>query len=102
METMGSGRPKNPTLAGILSGLMPGLGQFYCRQWAKGAGFLVGAIAVDAAFGISSGTLTVLQSVGGPPPSEGLGRLLLGMLVLLGLAVWSIVDAVKTAKHRSA
>lgn len=98
---MGSGRPKNPTLAGILSGLMPGLGQFYCRQWAKGAGFLLAAIAVDAGFGISSGMLEVLQSVGGPTPTEGLGRLLLGMLALLGVALWSIIDAVRTARKFS-
>jgi len=98
---MGSGRPKNPTIAGLLSGMMPGLGQFYCRQWAKGAAFLVGALAADAGFGISTGTLTVLQSVGGSPPSEGLGRLLLGMLVLLGVALWSIIDAVRTARKSS-
>lgn len=35
---------KSPVLAGVLSGLMPGLGQFYCRQWGKGAGFLIGAL----------------------------------------------------------
>lgn len=40
--------PKNPTLAGVLSGLVPGLGQFYCRQWGKGAGFLIGALASTA------------------------------------------------------
>lgn len=96
---MASGRPKNPTLAGILSGLMPGLGHFYCRQWAKGAGFLVAAIAVDAAFGISSGMLDILQSFGTPIPPDVLGKFLLGSLVFLAVAVWSILDAVRTAKR---
>jgi hypothetical protein len=62
---------KNPTVAGILSGLMPGLGQFYCRAWKKGAGFLVGAIVVDAALGVSAGFLKLLQAGGtGLTPDE--------------------------------
>ena len=43
-----AGQPKNPVIAGVLSGIAPGLGQFYCRQWAKGAGFLIAAVAADA------------------------------------------------------
>jgi hypothetical protein len=95
---MGTARTKNPTLAGILSGVMPGLGQFYCRQWGKGAGFLVGAIAVDASFGVSSGMLELLQSFGAPVPSGMLGKLLIGSLLFLAVAVWSIADAVRTAR----
>jgi hypothetical protein len=95
---MGPGRPKNPTIAGVLSAVVPGLGQFYCRQWAKGAGFLVGAIAIDAAFGVSSGMLELLQSFGAPVPSDMLGKLLIGSLLFLAIAVWSILDAVRTAK----
>ena len=29
------GAVKNPWVAGILSGVLPGLGQFYNRQWLK-------------------------------------------------------------------
>lgn len=95
------GQPKNPVIAGVLSGVMPGLGQFYCRQWAKGAGFLVGAIAVDASFGVSSGMLELLQSFGAPVQSDALGKLLLGSLLFLAIAIWSIADAVRTAKKSS-
>jgi hypothetical protein len=95
---MESGRPKNPTLAGILSGVMPGLGQFYCRQWAKGGGFLVGAIAIDGGFGVSSGTIDLLKSFGSPVPFDTLGKLLLGSLLFLAVAIWSILDAVRTAR----
>ncbi len=91
-------RPRNPILAGVLSGVMPGLGQFYCRQWAKGAGFLIGAIAIDAGFGVSSGMLELLQSFGSPIASETLGKLLLGSLFFLAIAIWSILDAVRTAR----
>lgn len=99
---MSSGTSRNPTLAGVLSGVVPGLGQFYCRQWGKGAGFLVGAIALDAGFGVSSGMLELLQSFGAPVASDALGKLLLGALLFLAVAVWSIVDAVRTAKRSSA
>jgi hypothetical protein len=98
---MANGGRKNPALAGILSGVMPGLGQFYCRQWGRGAGFLVGALAIDGGFGVSSGTLELLQSFGSPIPSDMLGTLLLGMLFFLAVAIWSILDAVRTAKKSS-
>ena len=62
--------PKDPSLAAILSVLIPGLGQFYCLQWVRGAMFLVGAI-----------TMAMIV-----PP--------------LGLAVWiwGAVDAYRIAK----
>lgn len=95
------GQLKNPIIAGVLSGVMPGLGQFYCRQWARGAAFLVGAIAVDASFGVSSSMLELLQSFGAPAPSDALGKLFLGSLLFLAIAIWSIVDAVRSAKKSS-
>ena len=91
--------PKNPTLAGVLSGLVPGLGQFYCRQWGKGAGFLIGALAIDGGFGVSSGMLDLLKSFGSPVPSEIMWKLLLGSALFLGVAIWSILDAVRAAKR---
>jgi hypothetical protein len=98
---MEDGHRKNPAIAGVLSGVMPGLGQFYCRQWGKGAGFLVGAIAIDGGLGVSSGMLELLRSFGSPIPPDTLGKLLLGSLFFLAVAVWSIVDAVRTAKKSS-
>lgn len=88
----------NPTVAGVLSGLMPGLGQFYCRRWGKGAGFLVGALVIDAGLGVSEGLLSLLQgALIGTSPSNS-GTVLLRSLPFLALAAWSIVDAVATAK----
>nr|MBI3612809.1 hypothetical protein [Nitrospirota bacterium] len=89
---------KNPTVAGILSGLMPGLGQFYCRKWGKGAGFLVGALVIDAGLGVSEGMLSLLQGAltGASLPNSG--AILLRSLPFLALAAWSIVDAVATVK----
>jgi hypothetical protein len=95
---MSMGQSKNPTIAGILSGLLPGLGQFYCRQWGRGAGFLIGALAIDGGFGVSSGMLDLMKSFGSPVSSETLTILLIGSALFLGVAVWSILDAVRTAK----
>jgi len=92
---MGTGHPKNPTLAGVLSGVMPGLGQFYCRQWGKGAGFLVGMLVADAGTGMTRTILDVLQS--GQLPQD-LTMFLIGSLVVLAIAAWSVVDAVRTAR----
>ncbi len=62
--------PKDPVLAAILSVIIPGLGQLYCRQWTRGIMFLVGALF-----------LTILVP-------------LLGILVW----VWGIIDAYRTAR----
>ena len=64
--------PKDPILAAILSVLFPGLGQFYCRQWGRGALFLVGSILTFALI----------------PP-----------LVLL-IWIWCVVDAYRLAKDQ--
>ena len=65
---------KDPILAAILSGLIPGLGQIYCRRWARGAMFFIG---------------TVL-----------LGGLILpvGLIFSFGIWIWGIVDAYRIAR----
>ncbi|MBI5411247.1 MAG: hypothetical protein HZA21_04565 [Nitrospirae bacterium] len=90
---------KSPVLAGVLSGLMPGLGQFYNRQWGKGAGFLIGALAADAAFGASVGFFQLLQNLASGSPPQDAGSILLRSLPLFAVAVWSVVDAARTAKR---
>jgi hypothetical protein len=78
---------------------MPGLGQFYCRQWGKGAGFLLGALVVDGSLGVSAGFMTLLQGLAAGAPAPDSLSILIRSLPLLALAVWSIMDAVRTAKH---
>ena len=95
---MATGHKRNPWVAGLLSGLLPGLGQFYNRQWAKGAGFLIGFLGIDIALGVSDGVLNVLQSAASGAPPENAGQFLIGSLALLAVAVWSITDAARTAK----
>src|SRR6185295_19554923 len=90
---------KSPALAGVLSGIMPGLGQLYCGQWKKGAAFLIAGLVMDAALGVSAGFLRLLQT--GPiglTPDEA-AAILLRSLPFLALALWSVLDAVRTAKR---
>lgn len=61
---------KDPILASILSGLLPGLGQFYCRRWGRGAAFLGGVFLGSVIF----------------------------PLLGTGVWIWGIVDAYRTAK----
>jgi len=92
-------RKKSPALAGILSGLMPGLGQLYCRQWKKGIAFLIGALILDAALGVSAGFLTLLQGGLTRLTSDEATSILIRSLPFLALAIWSVVDAVRVAKR---
>jgi len=93
---MGSGRPKNPVIAGLLSGVMPGLGQFYCRQWAKGAGFLAAVSVADFSADVSRSLIDFLLTRAIPADTT---KFLIGSTVMLAIAVWSIIDAVRTTKR---
>src|SRR5437016_12234183 len=85
------GVSKNPWIAGILSGALPGLGQFYNRQWLKGIGFLLGTLVVDGVLGVTAGMIKFFQS--GAPP-ENTGQFLFGSFIVLALVILSItVDA---------
>jgi TM2 domain-containing membrane protein YozV len=94
---------RSPKVAALLSAALPGLGQFYNRQWAKGASFLVATLIIDAAFGVTSETMSVFQSaffgVQGVPIN--VVSFVLRMLPLVAIAMWSITDAARTAKRRA-
>lgn len=89
---------RSPWAAGILSGLIPGLGQFYNRQWWKGAGFLLGFMIVDWMLDVSAGFLRLVQANPSEVLPEDLAQLLLRSLAPLAVAVWSLVDAVSVAR----
>jgi hypothetical protein len=96
---MGTDRQKNPTIAGVLSGVMPGLGQFYCRQWAKGAGFLGAVSVADFSADVSKSLFDFLLNRVLP---ENTTIFVLGSMLVLVIAAWSVFDAVRTAKRSSA
>ena len=95
---MATGHARNPLVAGLLSGLLPGLGQFYNRQWGKGVGFLLGVFGPTVVLSsvIDPKALEHAAEAGATPDNLGLIALLL--LVIFAVAFWSIVDAARTAK----
>src|SRR2546427_9006745 len=66
MET----KAKNPWVAGILSGVLPGLGQFYNRQLGKGAGFLIGFLVLAGVL-VFGGDLQAPGKARGPGARAG-------------------------------
>lgn len=75
---------------GIASYFVPGLGQAINGQWGKAAGFfgtsLLGGVLAGAGLAKSGAS------------KGGLGMVALGVVSLLGASIWSIVDAVKSAR----
>lgn len=90
---------KDPTLAAILSGLVPGVGHMYAGEWGKG--FLIAGGIVAARVGGRVGGVLIC----GGADSEGLpdctaGQLveLAGIGVALGTYVYGIIDAAAAAR----
>ena len=95
---METGHSPRPALAALLSALLPGLGQFYNRQWGKGMGFLVGLLVLGSALTSAVDLEQLQQAATSGNPVDNIGQLAILMLLLLVLAVWSVVDAARTAK----
>ena len=99
LRTMETGYSRSPGLAALLSALLPGLGQFYNRQWSKGGGFLLGFLILARALLGSVDLQALQQSADSGVPVDNIGQLAALMLLLLALAVWSVVDAARSAKQ---
>ncbi len=82
-------------VAGFLSAIVPGLGQLYCRAWGKGMAFLLAGLGTDGVFGVTTGLFEWLRARVLPQP---IGLFVVGSLLLSGVAIWSILDATRTAK----
>lgn len=82
-----------PRVAAILSAVFPGLGQFYNRHWFKGLGFFIGSGMLTQ---LISERISIDDLLAGDLSKTG--RLIGLLLILLGLLVWSMVDAYRSAK----
>ena len=77
---------KKNVLAAALSAILPGAGQIYNHHWAKGVGFLAAVMVLSA--------IVRRRLVFGEPSLMAI----LIVVVLFGLATWSVVDAYRCAK----
>ena len=85
---------RSPLLAVVLSGLFPGLGQLYNRQRLKALLFLIGGVVTAV------GPLSPLDvNIDLDNPAAGMRNVLLASLPFLIVALWSVVDAYRTARR---
>lgn len=93
-QATGSPKRRSPLIAVILSGTFPGLGQLYNRERLKALLFFGGGLLT--AFGPFN-PLDV--DIDLDNPAAGLRNVLLASLPFLAVALWSVVDAYRTAKR---
>jgi hypothetical protein len=91
-----SNRPKSNQLALILSGILPGLGQFYNEDWIKGAGFFIASTLLDGLL-FPENYLDILRL------KVSLTADIVGKLLVLGVfRAWAIYDADRSVKRKNA
>jgi TM2 domain-containing membrane protein YozV len=85
----------NPALSGVCSFFIPGLGQMISGEVGRGLAFMGGYVGCAFVYGIGVVQASSYYSYNNP---SGVGTILLGLGGMLGIGIWSIVDAVKVAK----
>ncbi|MDD3789357.1 MAG: hypothetical protein PHO94_11780 [Petrimonas sp.] len=101
-----AGDPYNPTVMGVASFLVPGLGQMISGETGRGIAFLGGSLALTgvsiAGLFMSTEEITTYNQFGSyteyQTNSTGLAIMLAGLAATLAVDVWAIVDAVRVAK----
>jgi hypothetical protein len=83
--------------AALLSGLMPGAGQFYNHEWLKGALF----IAATMILGAELRRNIPMSAFSTGKPLAHTGPFLFLVIALLGISLWSVVDAYQKGKKKN-
>lgn len=91
------GDPYNPSVAGLTSFLIPGLGQMLSGEGGRGVGFLGGFVGCWVLYGIGAGISAADIEEGGTGAAGG-GLVVVGLLGAIAVDIWSIVDAIHVAK----
>jgi hypothetical protein len=91
------GDPYNPSVAGLTSFLIPGLGQMISGEGGRGVAFLGGYVGFFVIYYV--GAVSSINDINnGGTGSGGAGVMVLGLLGAIGVDIWSIVDAIHVAK----
>lgn len=90
----------SPLVAGVASYFLPGLGQFYCGDEARGTAFLVGySVAISTmVVGMVMWYSDIWLGVNNP---FGLALVAVGGLSAITIQIWSTVDAVNLAQTKN-
>ena len=99
---MNGSTPRRKIVALVLSGIFPGIGQFYNRQPVKGAVLVIASVALSWLAGRAVSADLLLQRlswVQNPPPEQSLlwVSLILPLGLLLVVWFWSLIDAWRVA-----
>lgn len=89
----------NPTVSGLCSWIIPGLGQVLCGETGRGLGFLGGSIGCSLVIGIGSGIAGASYDDGGIIAGSLLS--VVGMIGLAAVDISAIIDAVRVAKVKN-
>lgn len=92
------GDPYNPSIAGLTSFLIPGLGQMLSGEGGRGAAFLGGYLGSWVVYGVGVGMMSVDIDEDGYYDGAGAGAVLIGIGGAIAVNIWSIIDAVKVSK----
>jgi hypothetical protein len=90
-----TGQKGRPLLAAVLSGLFPGIGQLYNRQFRKGALFVTAGIV--AGFGPFSPAAAHLDL---DNPTVALEKTLITSIPFIVINLWAVIDAYRVAKAK--
>jgi len=94
--------PYDPTLAGVASFFIPGLGQMICDESSRGLAFLGGYVGCFAltCYGFAEMYTSIWENMdsGSFFTLKGGEKMAIGTAGMLGISLWSIIDAVHVAK----
>ncbi|MEE8493225.1 MAG: DUF5683 domain-containing protein [Nitrospirales bacterium] len=96
MKSAGVGKM---AFAATLSAVFPGLGQLYNGQRFKGVCFLGGGLVLVILLLSMLDPVALQQSAQSGVPPENFGRILVLTLALMGVLLWSILDAARVARR---
>jgi hypothetical protein len=91
------GDPYNPSVAGLTSFLIPGLGQMISGEGGRGVAFLGGFLGCGLISLIGASISTDDINNGGDG-TKGTGLATMGFLGMIAVDVWAIIDAMHVAK----
>ncbi len=86
----------NPTTAGVFSFLIPGVGQMTSDEVGRGFAFLVPSVVADVVFLVSEKKINEEYSIS--MREKYASRVVISGIAVIGLTIWSTVDAVRVAK----
>lgn len=92
------GDPYAPSVAGLTSFFIPGLGQILSGETKRGLAFLGGYLVCGIIAFSSAFSEFGAHPIGQETTSSGSGIMTIGMIGAISIDIWSIFDAIRVAK----